>query len=61
MDLELERKKDVTINDLMWIHQHKTGALLKVDGLAIPIAVMKASYLASSINQRYIYIYNSIA
>ncbi len=44
MDLELERKKDVTINDLMWIHEHKTGALLKVGGgLAIPIAVMKAS------------------
>ncbi len=30
MDLESERKTDITINDLMWIHQHKTGALLKV-------------------------------
>ena len=29
MDLYCESKNDVTIEDLVWIHNHKTGALLK--------------------------------
>ena len=30
MDLECENKEGVTLEDLEWIHTHKTGALLKV-------------------------------
>jgi geranylgeranyl diphosphate synthase, type II len=30
MDLECENKEGVTVQDLEWIHRHKTGALLKV-------------------------------
>ncbi|CAM9305756.1 unnamed protein product [Phaeothamnion confervicola] len=30
MDLELEGKEGVTLDQLRWIHRHKTGALLKV-------------------------------
>nr|AFA52568.1 farnesyltransferase [Vaucheria litorea] len=29
MDLELEGKEDTTLEQLRWIHKHKTGALLK--------------------------------
>ncbi len=36
MDLESERKTDITINDLTWIHRHKTGALLKVGYVSHP-------------------------
>ena len=31
MDLDCENKEGVTVEDLEWIHTHKTGALLKVD------------------------------
>jgi len=30
LDLELEGQPDVTVDDLRWIHRHKTAALLKV-------------------------------
>ncbi|KAG5191586.1 farnesyltransferase [Tribonema minus] len=30
MDLELEGRDDTTLEDLRWIHRHKTGALLNV-------------------------------
>jgi geranylgeranyl diphosphate synthase type II len=30
MDLECEAKKDVTLEDLTWIHTHKTATLLQV-------------------------------
>ena len=30
MDLDCENKEGVTVEDLEWIHTHKTGALLKV-------------------------------
>ena len=30
MDLECENKEGVTFEDLEWIHEHKTGALLQV-------------------------------
>lgn len=30
MDLECENKNDVVLEDLVWIHMHKTAALLKV-------------------------------
>jgi geranylgeranyl diphosphate synthase type II len=31
MDLDCEKKQGVTLQDLEWIHNHKTGALLKVN------------------------------
>ena len=30
MDLESENDDDITIDDLKWIHLHKTGALLRI-------------------------------
>ena len=30
MDLELEGQDNTTLEQLRWIHRHKTGALLKV-------------------------------
>jgi geranylgeranyl diphosphate synthase type II len=30
MDLECENKEDVTLQDLIWIHMHKTASLLRV-------------------------------
>lgn len=40
MDLECEGKDGVGLDELRWIHRHKTGALLKVDSSSAFVLVL---------------------